>query len=163
MNSNNSNPDELVPENPEDGPKNEAEKVNILLLTKNEALFIDDNLSLMIEEEIGSGATSTVRPLLHTAQVPAPMELLEKIGKAILFTTDLENHEEPASVPVAEIELYMLREIAHSSAYVGEESVGINLKRKIFSLLYSTEYERDKVVKRMVAQLEIPLGSFDAS
>ena len=103
--------------NPEDGPENGGEKVNILFLTKNEALFIDDNLSLMLEKDPESGPGYSVRPLAQTAGLPAPVDLLEKIGKAILFTTDLENEGEPAPVPVTEIDLYMLREISHSSVF----------------------------------------------
>jgi len=132
----------------------EVEKA--MLLTRNEALFIDDSLSMLIEREPSDDRMGTVRPMAHTAGLPAPIDLLEKIGKAILFTTDPENNGEPASVLLSETDLYMLREITHSYIRIGEEPVGFNLKRKIYTLLYSTEYERDKIADRLIAQVDIP-------
>ncbi len=132
----------------------EAEQV--ILLTRNEALFIDDSLSMLIEREPHDERMGTVRPMAHTAGLPAPVDLLEKIGKAILFTTDPENKGEPAEVAMSETDLYMLREITHSYIRIGEEAVGFNLKRKIYTLLYSTEYERDKTAKRLLSTVDIP-------
>ena len=128
-----------------------------ILLTRNEALFIDDSLSMIIEKESGEERLGTVRPLSFTAGLPAPIDLLEKLGKAILFTTDPENNGELASMPVTETDLYMLREITHSYVKIGDEPVGYNLKRKIYILLYGTEYSREKVAKKLIAQLDIAL------
>ena len=50
-----------------------------LFLTRNEALFIDDNLSMLIEKDIGDDRLCTIRPLSHTAGLPATIDLLEKI------------------------------------------------------------------------------------
>ena len=63
----------------------------ILELTRNELLYIDDNLSMLVEKDLGDSSLGTVRPLAHTAGLPAPVELLEKIGVGILFTTDPAN------------------------------------------------------------------------
>ena len=133
----------------------------IMLLTRNECLFIDDSLSMIIEREPGEERLGTVRPMAHTAGLPAPVDLLEKIGKAILFTTDPENTGQPAEVSVNETDLYMLREITHSYVKIGEEPVGFNLKRKIYTLLWGTEYTRDKVAKKIIAQVDVPLAPFD--
>ena len=132
----------------------ELEKV--ILLTRNEALFIDDSLSMLIERDPHEERMGTVRPMAHTAGLPSPVDLIEKIGKAILFTTDSENKGEPAEVPMTETDLYMLREITHSYIRIGEEAVGFNLKRKIYTLLYSAEYEMDKTAKRLISQVDIP-------
>ena len=51
-----------------------------LALTRNELLFIDDSLSMLVEKDLGDSGLGTVRPLAHTAGLPAPIELLEKIG-----------------------------------------------------------------------------------
>ena len=138
----------------EDNLLDEVEKV--MFLTRNEALFIDDSLSMLIEREPHEDRLGTVRPMAHTAGLPAPVDLLEKIGKAILFTTDPENKGEPASVLMSETDLYMLREITHSYIKIGEEAVGFNLKRKIYTILYSTEYERDKIADRLISTINIP-------
>jgi len=138
----------------EDDEPIEEEIERAMFLTRNEALFIDDSLSMLIEREPRDERLGTVRPMAHSAGIPAPMDLLEKIGKAILFTTDPENNGEPASVLMSETDLYMLREITHSYIRIGEEAVGYNLKRKICILLYSTEYERDKTADRLIAQVD---------
>jgi len=150
------NMNELEPTDlPEDmGMAEEEEKV--IFLTRNEALFIDDSLSMLIEREPSDDRMGTVRPMAHTAGLPAPVDLLDKIGKAILFTTDPENHGEPAEVLMSETDLYMLREITHSYIKIGDEAVGFNLKRKIYTSLYSTEIERDRVANRLLSQVDIP-------
>lgn len=127
-----------------------------LLLTRNEALFIDDNLSMLVEKDLGDASLGTVRPLAHTAGLPAPIELLEKIGLAILHTTDSKNYGREAEVAVSDTDLYMLREVAVSHARIGNEPVGYNLKRKIYTLLFSKSYERNKVADSLLAQVDIP-------
>lgn len=131
----------------------EPEEEHIMLLTRNEALFIDDSLSMIIERAAGEERLVTVRPLTHSAGLAAPLDLLEKIGFAILFTTDPENNGEPAEVSFSDTDLYMLREISASYVKVGDEPVGFNLKRKIYSLLYQQSYEQDKVAKRLLGQV----------
>jgi len=137
---------------PEETLSQDAEK--ILLLSRNEVLFIDDSLTMIIEREAGDERLSTVRPLTPTAGLPAPVDLLEKLGYAILFTTDPMNEGEEAEVFVSDTDLYMIREITHSYIKIGEEAVGYNLKRKIYTLLYGAGYERDKVVKNMISQVD---------
>ena len=140
---------------PEDGGFLEEDE-KVMFLTRNEALFIDDSLSMLIEREPHDDRMGTVRPMAHTAGLPAPIDLLETIGKAILFTTDPDNKGEPAEVRLTDTDLYMLREITHSYIRIGEEAVGYNLKRKIYTLLYSTEYERDKIATRLISTVDIP-------
>ena len=63
-----------------------------LSLTKEEVLFIDDMLSLMIvasegQDPFGTQVT-TMRRLTPRTGLPAPLEIVEKIAYAVLFTTD---------------------------------------------------------------------------
>lgn len=148
--------DNIESENLSEADLSSNEDEHTMFLTRNEALFIDDSLSMLIERDPHDDRMGTVRPMAHTAGLPAPVDLLEKIGKAILFTTDPDNKGEPAEVSMSETDLYMLREITHSYIKIGEEAVGFNLKRKIYTLLYSTEYERDKTAKRLISQVDIP-------
>jgi len=147
--------DEL--ENLEEDISQEPEK--LLSLTRNEALFIDDSLTMIIERDIGDDRLTTVRPLSHTAGLPAPVDLLEKIAMAILFTTEPENTGKEADVYVSDTDLYMLREIAHSYIKVGGEYVGYNLKRKLYLLLYQKSYDIDRVANNILSQVDfsIPL------
>ena len=127
----------------------------VLSLTRNEALFIDDNLSMLVEKDLGDSSLGTVRPLAHTAGLPAPIELLEKIGMALLYTMDSNNRVKEAEISVSDTDLYMLREIALSYVKVGEEQVGYNLKRKIYTLLFSKSYERNKVADSLLSQIDM--------
>lgn len=126
-----------------------------LSLTRNEALFIDDSLSLLIERE-GDGnlmndhRVATVRPLTPTAGLPAPLGLIEKIGMAVLYTTDSENEGKEAVITLEPTDLLMLRELAHSYVKVGEEPVGYNLKKKIYTVLYDVEYQKTKFLDNLL-------------
>ena len=125
----------------------------ILTLTRNEAIYIDDSLTMMLETSQGEGMFSTMRPMIATAQLPAPVDLIEKIAIAVLYTIDKENDGMEAEVSVSEGDLYCLRELAQSYVCVGGEQVGYNLKLKIYNSLYGTEYHDTQ-------QLKDVLGTF---
>jgi len=135
----------------------------MLPLTRNEALYIDDSLSMLIEKEFEDGRLGTIRPLTATAGLPAPVDLIDRIGQAILFTTDPDNEGELALVPVSDTDLYIIREVSHSYIKVGDEPVGFNLKKKVYKLLHEEAYEKEKVMKRMLDELDIPIVFTDES
>lgn len=145
-----------------DDTQYEANKV--LSLTRNEALFLDDSFSMILErdsdeEDFNRGKTvfpfiPTVRPLTPTGGLPAPSDLLEKIGHAILYTTDTDNLGKQAEILVSLTDLYMLRELAQSFVKVGEEKVGYNLKRKIHSLLFQESYELNRTAESILQQVD---------
>ena len=66
------------------------EELKALTLTHNEALYLDDSLTVMLERDGDYGFT-TMRPLLPSASLPAPVTLIEKIAKALLFNLDDNN------------------------------------------------------------------------
>ena len=72
---------------------------------------------------------------------------------AVLATLDTENEGRESVIEVNEGDLYCLRELAQSYIRIGDEPVGYNLKRKIYSALYGTEYTLGR-------QLEDVLDSF---
>ena len=130
-----------------------------LSLSRNEALFIDDSLSMLIERDgdanlMNEHRVSTVRPLTPTAGLPAPLDLIEKIGMAVLFTTDPKNDGKEASVTLEVTDLLMLREIAHSYVRVGDEPVGFNLKKKIYTVLYDVEYQKIKLLNNLLEGID---------
>lgn len=124
-----------------DGP------LKTLTLTLREAIYIDDCLTMMLEQPHGEGIFSTMRPMVATAQLPAPVDLLEKIAIAVLYTTDIENDGKSSEISVTDGDLYCLREIAQSYVCVGGERVGYNLKRKIYKALYGAEYNISQQLK----------------
>ena len=84
-----------------------------------------------------------MRPVQMTAGLAVPLELMDKIGKAVLYTTMPENQGKEYAFVIHISELYMIREVALSSISMEGEPVGINLKRKICALLYTTALEQE--------------------
>ena len=125
----------------------------VLKLTRNEALYIDDSLTMMLDAADGGLMFSAMRPLVASAQIPAPLDLIEKIAVAVLFTMDDDNEGMLAEININDGDLLCLREICQSYIRVGEEAVGYNLKRKIYMALYGTEYKLGR-------QLDDVLGAF---
>jgi len=128
----------------------ECEELKDLTLTHNEALYLDDSLTMMLERDGDYGFT-TMRPLIASASLPAPVTLIEKIAKAILFTLDNNNQGEPATISVNDGDLYLLRELTQSYVKIGGEFVGYNLKCKVYGLLYGDSYQQDKQVDAMLS------------
>ena len=125
-----------------------------LSLTRNETLYIDDSLSLMIERGESERHVGTMRLQMLSAPMGGTLDLIEKITYAVLYTTDDTNKGKEAKVEVTEEDIYTLREIAQSYIKVGNEMVGFNLKRKLYMLLHK-EYTSD-------AEWETLLASFDS-
>ena len=127
--------------------------VRLLKFSRNEALYIDDCLTMMLDAADGNIMFAAMRPLVATANVPAPLDLIEKIAVAVLFTMDENNVGVEAEVNLNDGDLLCLREICLSYIKIGDESVGYNLKRKIYTALYGTEYQLGR-------QLDDVLGGF---
>ena len=130
-----------------------TELAKTLSLTRNEALYIDDSLTMMLDMSEGAQPFITMRPVMASMCIPAPVDLIEKIAVAVLFTLDPENEGREALIELSESDLFCLREVTQSYVTVGDEMVGFNLKRKIYSVLYGTEYTIGR-------QLEDVLDSF---
>lgn len=119
--------------------------------TINEILFIDDMLSMTFEPS----AIMTLRPLNPRRGISSPMEIIEKIAPAVLFITDTDNNAEEVHVSLSTSELWLIREIAQSNSIRGGETVGLNLKRKIYSALYGIQYEQDKIAYRLLMEVDL--------
>jgi len=125
-----------------------------IVMTRNEILFLDDSLTMLIEKESFSYAVTTMRMLIPSAQLPAPVSLIEKIGMGVLHVTDPQQDNRTTVVHLDTTEIYMLREICFSNARVGREPVGYNLKRKLYSALYAEEYIREVQVNKLLNSVE---------
>lgn len=138
------------------------ESLPVIFLTRNEALFLDDSFTLMIEKEVEDMRITAMRPVQMTAALAVPMELMEKVGKAVVFTTHPDNTDKDYQVEFDLSELLMIREIASSYIKIGEEPVGYNLKRKVCAMLYGDEIEReerDKVAAVLLQDINIDLNN----
>jgi len=125
-----------------------------IYLTRNEALFLDDSFTLMIEQEIEDQRIKAMRPVQMTAALAVPMELMEKVGKAVIYTTHPNNIDKEYEVAFDFSELLMIREVSSSYIKVGEEPVGFNLKRKVCSILYGDDLAQDETNKLAAHLLE---------
>ena len=138
------------------------EKELIFSLSRNEALFLDDSLTLMVEREGDEQRIYSMRPVQMTAGLAVPLDLMDKIGKAIVYTTKPENLGKEYSFAVDITELFMLREVSSSFIRIGEELVGYNLKRKVCNLLYDEELElesRDVQINHLLNDVTVDLDA----
>lgn len=138
-----------------DGMEPLEEELFPISLTRNEILFLDDSLTMMIERDntMELGLT-TMRPVAASGSLPAPVSLIDKIGLALLQVTDPEQIEKEAVVHLDTTEIYMLREICFSYSKVGKEQVGYNLKRKFYTALYQNEYDRVVKVNKLLDSID---------
>ena len=127
------------------------EDTHPIWMTHNEVMFLDDSLTMMLEKDSMSDSVTTMRVMIPSAHLPAPVTLLDKIGIAVLQVTDPESTEKGTTVELNDSEIYMLREICHSYCKVGKEPVGYNLKRKMYLSLYGETFEKDKIVDGLLS------------
>ena len=157
-------PFDEVPLAHEDMHGDEIEEEEAIPLTRNEALFLDDSFTLMIEQDIEDQRIKAMRPVQMTAALAVPMELMEKVGKAVIYTTHPNNVNEEYEVIFDMSELLKIREIASSYIKVGEEPVGYNLKRKVCAILYGDELARDetnKLASHLLKDIDIDLSPME--
>ena len=130
------------------------EELHPFYMTRNEILFLDDSLTMMLEREGTQENVMTMRAMMPSAYLPAPVTLIDKIGMAVLRITDPELEEAGTVVHLNDTDIYMLREICHSYSKVGKEQVGYNLKRKLYLALYADSYDRDKQIDKLLSTVE---------
>ena len=132
-------------------------QMKIIFLTRAEALFLDDALTVMTDRETLMGIQG-MRPLGPSAMMSAPPDLIERIGMAILLTTSSDAIKE-AALEVDDQELYLLRECAQSTIKFDEEPVGFNLKRKIYLALLGDNYKESLQFAKLMVDMETDSGA----
>ena len=131
------------------------EELKLLYLTRDEVLYIDDKLSMMIERDGKTESFTTVIPIIANAGLPAPVDLLDKIGMAVLEATDDHYDNELLPVAVTATDLYMLRELAKSSVKLNGKYVGLSLKKKVYTLLFEEEYKVERTFRRLMSDITL--------
>jgi len=132
-------------------------QMKIIFLTRAEALFLDDALTVMTDRETLMGIVG-MRPLGPSAMMSAPPDLIERIGMAILLTTSSDAIKE-AALEVDDQELYLLRECAQSTIKFDDEPVGFNLKRKIYLALLEDNYKDSLRFAKLMVDMETDSGT----
>ena len=137
------------------------EERKVLELTRNEAIWLEDHLSLLVG---GPGELfeflnwRTLLPTYPKPATPASMELIKQIGYAFNYTHDPANNSSTCKILLTEADLILLREIAHSSAYYDNEPVGLQLKKKILNLLFAEHYQTENTFRQTIAHFDEPDG-----
>lgn len=135
----------------DDNPKHE------LILTTAELLFIDDHLTMLVNESDYAGSAS-IKPRLPAPVVAVDLPLILVIGTALLEAFSNPGVDVPVSL--SDSHLLNLREIAHTDAVMGSNKVGLNLKQKIYRALLS-EVTMASRVEDLLGEIEIDLGDED--
>jgi len=136
------------------------ETVKILTLSKWEALYLSDSVTLLMEHEPEKGRMQIpARGLQSTAAVSVPIEIISRLGLAVLLSTNPTNKTGMTEMPVAVSELYLLRECCQSFITHGNEMVGYNLVRKIYKLLLEDELRERAMFDKLTADIDINLDN----
>ena len=121
--------------------EDEVEPIKTLTLTKNELLYLDDSVTMLIEPD--SNLPLPFRPLVSQALISIPSCMMEKLGRGVFNPQDKPTTQIELSIS----ELYILREICLSYVKINGEAVGYNLKRKIYQALLSDEVKEEEDLK----------------
>ena len=85
----------------------ELESLRTLTLTQYEALFLSDSVTLLMEHDADKSRFQIpARGLQPSASVPVPLEMITRIGLAVLLATDPNNTSKKADLIVNVSELY---------------------------------------------------------
>jgi len=131
----------------------EEVQIKVLMLTKAEALYLDDVFTVLTLPDKEFGVPLGMRPVGQSALLAVPPSLIDKIGMVVLLTTT-ENGVTEAPLEVDETELYFIREVANTQAKFLDESVGFNLKRKIYYALLEDDFKESLQFAKIMEDLE---------
>ena len=128
-----------------------------LSLTIPELLFIDDNVSLMID---GSDFETMIplRSAIPSAIMLVPIDFIDKIGKAlvqILAYGEGTIKNRSITISVSEMELYMLREMCITTIDYFGYSVGLSLKKKVLTALYKDKQRNINLLEQLLKDIDL--------
>tara|TARA_R100000781_G_C4031496_1_gene110759 strand:- start:5 stop:454 length:450 start_codon:yes stop_codon:yes gene_type:complete len=136
----------------DDGYKKIDEASNKKLrLSLHELLFIDDHITLMIDGR-DFEQMIPLRPAIPSSLLVTPIDFIDKIGRA--FLQILRTGGE-VTVNVSEMELYMLREICFTRVEYFGKHVGLSLKKKVLSALYSQQSAQDNLLEKLLRDIDL--------
>ena len=129
-----------------------------LSLTLAEVLYIDDNISLMLDGR-DFEHMMPLRPVAKSAIVYVPIDFIDKIGRAfveLMKQKTLEPlRERTVNISVSEMELYMLREIAISRVNFNGFRVGLTLKKKVLFALYQKRQTTIDIIEELLKDIDL--------
>ncbi len=126
-------------------------QTKIINLTPVELLSIDDGLSLLVNKTEFDGAIA-LRPVYPSAGIGCSIDFLTKIGQAILKMSENLENPQPQAVEVADVDLYILRELVIAQVVKIDRSVALGLRLKIYALLYG-DFVEEAAINNSLEQL----------
>ena len=136
----------------------QLDTMKILSLTRAEALFLSDSMTLLLEHDKDDKSFQIpARSIKASATVSVSVEMITRVGLAVLLTTDPKNQSRTTEMPISMSELYILRECCQSFVTYGDELVGYNLIRKIYKLLLEDSFKQRKFIERITSDLDLSL------
>jgi len=127
----------------------------VINLTLYELLFIDDAITLMIDSR-DLEHMFPLKPQIRLSLVAVPIDLIDKIGNGILEHMRM-NKPSSQTIPIkiSEMELYMLREISLAKAEYFGKQVGISLKRKVYSALFTHKNKQHDFLEQLLKDIDL--------
>ena len=143
----------------EEEEENFLNTFKILELTRNEALYLSDSVTLLMEHTPEQGRIHVpARQLMPQAGVPVPLDLIQKIGLAVLVTTNkMEEDDSIFELDITIADLFLLRECCQSFIKINDEMVGFNLLRKIYELVLDEDINERRFLQRITQGLDLDL------
>ena len=136
----------------------QLESLKVLTLTRAEALFLSDSMTLLLEHDKDDKSYQIpARQIKASATVPVSLEMITRVGLAVLLTTDPQNQSRTTEMPTSMSELFILRECCQSFITYGDELVGYNLIRKIYKLLLEDDFKQRKFIEKITSDLDLDL------
>ena len=126
-------------------------------LTIKELVYVDDSISLLVNREDQLQSTP-LKASMPTNTIGAPMEFIRKVGMGVLSIFDSDKMKGEVELEVSELELMILRELAHSSVSNGDILIGLGLKRKVYKALWGDTLKQDALSAKIRNDL---LSTFD--
>jgi len=107
--------------------------------------YIDDCISII---SVHNHPNSKIKPY---KLLEVPSDLIKNVGIAIAEL--IINKSNEATLKVSTIDLFMLREIALSNAYIDKYPVGLELKKCIHKTLYKADFEEQQRIYKIFQDL----------
>jgi len=124
-----------------------------LSLSPVELLTIDDGLSLLVNKNEFDGAIA-LRPIYPSAGIGCSIDLITKIGEAILKMSEHLDKPMNQIIKVTDVDMFVLRELVVSQVVKMDRSVALGLRLKLYTLLYSENLEADELNEKLDTLLE---------
>jgi hypothetical protein len=136
----------------------QLDSLKVLTLTRAEALFLSDSMTLLLEHDKEDKSFQIpARSIKASATVPVSLEMVTRVGLAVLLTTDPKNQSRTTEMPISMSELFILRECCQSFITYGDELVGYNLIRKIYKLLLEDDFKHRQFIEKITSDLDLDL------